>query len=88
MANAIAVEVSLSGVRKLVRRFESLQQSFGWGIDFATFAALFKIDADAASSRSLWLCWDTDNNGVTDVLEILSGLTLISQGNEHEQLAL
>ena len=92
-AEMLGYILPLPTVRKIVRRFDSQQSnspgSFGFGIDFDAFCALFKLprctppDADA---WRLWQCWDTDNNGVTDVLEILAGLLLIAQGKFEEKL--
>jgi len=73
-------ELSLPAVAKLSRRFESLQQGFGFGIGPALFASLFRLQESDPRTQALWACWDTDRNGVTDVLEILSGLSLISVG--------
>ncbi len=76
----------LNSVRALSRRFESLQSGFGFGIGLSTFAQLFRLDANSESTRKLWAAWDTDLNGVTDVLEIMAGLTLISQGTFDAKL--
>lgn len=82
----------LASVRKIVRRFDSAQStsgSFGFGINFEAFLSLFKLPASTppdAEALKLWQCWDTDQNGVTDVLEILSGLLLIAQGRFEEKL--
>ena len=78
--------LTLAQVRKLTRRFDSLQQGFGWGVGIETFAALFKLEVTSPETKKLWACWDTDSNGVTDVLEILTALTLISQGKFEDKL--
>lgn len=48
-------------VLKLVKRFERLQQKFGWGIDLPMFQKLFQYDDEQA--RRLFVLWDTDQNG-------------------------
>lgn len=118
-------KLPLASVRKLSRRFDTLQRDqggFGWGISEETFAALFRLTpptvvatttntksspkatspSDAKSTKDitaiststdsadtthrLWCAWDTDKNGITDVLEILGGLTLISIGTFEDKL--
>jgi hypothetical protein len=52
----------------------------GFSISYDTFVSLFRLNISNPQTEELWRCWDTDENGVTDGLEILSGLTLISVG--------
>jgi Ca2+-binding EF-hand superfamily protein len=80
--------VTLPAVAKLSRRFESLQQGFGFGIGPALFAQLFRLKKeDEETTQRLWTCWDTDKNDVTDVLEILAGLSLVSIGSFDAKLS-
>eukprot|EP01006_Ploeotia_vitrea_P061360 TRINITY_DN77874_c0_g1_i1.p1 TRINITY_DN77874_c0_g1~~TRINITY_DN77874_c0_g1_i1.p1 ORF type:complete len:725 (+),score=387.29 TRINITY_DN77874_c0_g1_i1:126-2177(+) len=73
-----------------MRRFEKLQQAFGWGIDRAMFEQLFVkrlssgsalVDVDAE-----WALWDEDRNGVADVLEIVAGVTMVANGKFEEKI--
>ncbi len=50
----------LNNLKKLIKRFEKLQQKFGWGIDAVFFRNLFQLSED--QSLELFQLWDTDHN--------------------------
>jgi Ca2+-binding EF-hand superfamily protein len=91
-------QYSVKDIKKIQKKFEQLQTSgklgFGWGIDYKTFTTLFTSTApnveDSAVSRpsleALWAIWDSDKNGVTDVLEILGAMNIICRGKTQEKL--
>jgi Ca2+-binding EF-hand superfamily protein len=76
----------LSVVKKVAKRFETIHTSFGWGIRLDTFMNLFGLTS-SPSATAIFQLWDSDSNGNVDVLEILSGLILVSRGTFLEKVA-
>jgi Ca2+-binding EF-hand superfamily protein len=75
----------LKSVQKLIARFSKIQEEFGFGVSYETFAKLYEKNISAAKLspaevRKVYSLWDTNHNNLCDSLQIFAGSLLISTG--------
>ena len=63
--------MSLPKLREFHGSFKSICDTFS--IDYTEFEQIF------GSNESVFVIWDTDNNGLVDSLELFSGLILFAE---------